>query len=143
MAGHARAARRGSKDPSTRVGAVIYREDRRIASTGFNGLPKGIPDTDANLLDRERKYKRIIHAEVNAIDNATDSLVGCGIVVTAHPCSACALRLINRGISTIYFLGSGLENTDRWADDMALAAELCTEAGVSLIRLDEKTGSGD
>lgn len=140
-AGIARAARRGSKDPSTKVGAVIYTPKRRTASTGFNGLPRGIPDNDYNLHDRERKLQRTIHAEINAIDNATCDLEYCGIVVTAHPCSACALRLISRGISTIYFLDTGLESTERWASDMLIAATLCREAGVPLIMLDAKAGA--
>ena len=33
-----------SKDPSTKVGSVIVRPDKTIASVGFNGFPKGVPD---------------------------------------------------------------------------------------------------
>jgi len=31
-----------SKDPSTKVGAVIIRPDRTIASVGYNGFPRGV-----------------------------------------------------------------------------------------------------
>lgn len=30
-----------SKDPSTKVGAVLVRPDRTIAGLGFNGFPRG------------------------------------------------------------------------------------------------------
>lgn len=44
---------RMSKDPSTKVGAVIVGPDREIRSAGFNGFPRGIEDTDERLHDRE------------------------------------------------------------------------------------------
>jgi dCMP deaminase len=140
LAGHALAARRGSKDPSTKVGAVIYRPDMRIASTGFNGLPSAIPDDPERMLDRDWKLQRTIHAEVNAIDSCVENVKGYGVVVTAHPCAACTLRLINKGIATIYFLDTGLESTERWAGDMLVAAKLCREANVPLIMLDKNKG---
>jgi deoxycytidylate deaminase len=33
-----------SKDPSTKVGAVIVSPDRRQLTTGYNGFPQGIAD---------------------------------------------------------------------------------------------------
>ena len=36
-----------SKDPSTKVGAVIADIDNRIVSTGYNGFPKNVKDTKA------------------------------------------------------------------------------------------------
>jgi dCMP deaminase len=50
-----------SKDPSTKVGAVIVDKDRRIVSTGYNGFPQGIADRSELLNDREKKYKLIVH----------------------------------------------------------------------------------
>ena len=43
-----------SKDPSTKVGCVIVGEDREVRSTGFNGLPRGIDDSDERLNNRDR-----------------------------------------------------------------------------------------
>ena len=59
-----------SKDPSTQVGCVVVGPDREIRSTGFNGLPRGIEDTDERLNNREIKYPMICHAEENAIMHA-------------------------------------------------------------------------
>ena len=43
-----------SKDPSTQVGCVVVGPDREIRSTGFNGLPRGIEDSE------ERRWSSII-----------------------------------------------------------------------------------
>ena len=59
-----------SKDPSTKVGCVVVGPDREIRSTGFNGFPRGIADTDERLSDRELKSPLICHAEENAIMHA-------------------------------------------------------------------------
>ena len=44
-----------SKDPSTKVGAVIVRPDRTVASVGFNGFARGVDDTEERLNDRALK----------------------------------------------------------------------------------------
>ena len=59
-----------SKDPSTQVGCVVVGPDREIRSTGFNGLPRGIEDSEDRLNNREIKYPMICHAEENAIMHA-------------------------------------------------------------------------
>ena len=40
-----------SKDPSSKCGAVITDMQHRIVSTGYNGLPQGVPDDDAGKGD--------------------------------------------------------------------------------------------
>ena len=59
-----------SKDPSSKIGAVIVNDERRILATGYNGFPKGIEDTEERLNDRDQKYPLIVHAEMNALMNA-------------------------------------------------------------------------
>ena len=41
-----------SRDPSTKVGAVLVRPDHTIASIGYNGFPRGVNDDPARLADR-------------------------------------------------------------------------------------------
>ena len=56
-----------SKDPSTQVGCVIVDPlNRRVISTGFNGLPVGVEDTAERLENREIKYEMIIQKNVNS-----------------------------------------------------------------------------
>ena len=45
-----------SKDPSSKVGAVIVDDKNRVISLGFNGLPRGVEDTKERLNTRELKY---------------------------------------------------------------------------------------
>ena len=65
-----------SKDPSTRVGAVIVSPDNHVVSVGFNGFPRGIEDND-RLNQRGTKYMNIVHAEMNALIHADRSVDGC------------------------------------------------------------------
>ena len=95
-----------SKDPSTQVGCVVVGPDREIRSTGFNGLPRGIEDSEERLNNREIKYPMICHAEENAIMHAARtgiSLKNCIAYVTWPPCTRCARSLIQAGISEIVY----------------------------------------
>ena len=86
-----------SKDPSTQVGCVVVGPDREVRSTGFNGFPRGIADSDDRLTDREQKYPLICHAEENAIMHAARigvALKGCVAYVTWPPCTRCARSLV-------------------------------------------------
>ena len=124
-----------SKDPSTKVGCVVVGPDREIRSTGFNGFPRGILDSDDRLTDRDLKYPLICHAEENAIIHAARiglALKGCTAYVTWPPCTRCARSLIQAGISEIV-IPSGLEIPDRWKTDFETSMGLLREAEV-LIR---------
>lgn len=119
-----------SKDPSTKVGAVIFTPERRFISAGYNGLPRGVKDSDERLFNRDTKYKMIRHAEANAISFATAPLVGATMVVT-HPCCAqCAGAAIQAGISYLIWPAPDKAFRVRWAEDMKLVREMCAEAGV-------------
>ena len=90
-----------SKDPSTRVGAVLVRPDRSVASLGFNGLPKGVHDDDEVLANRAWKYERVVHAEMKAILLANESVKGYTLYVTTEPCNRCAAHIIQAGITRV------------------------------------------
>lgn len=121
----------GSKDPSTKCGAVIVRPDRTVASIGYNGFPRGIEDKKEFLENREEKYKRTIHAETNAILAAKESLEGYSIYVHPFcPCSNCALNIIQSGIKKITYPYT--EPNERWNESWKLTAELFAEAGVKI-----------
>lgn len=94
-----------SKDPSTKCGAVIVRPNRTVASIGYNGFPRGADDTDCLYLNRDRKYLRVVHAEVNAILNCQERPEGYAIYIWPPEwgpcCSHCAAAIINAGITTV------------------------------------------
>ena len=54
---------RFSKDPSTRVGAVVVDDHGHILSTGWNGFPRGVDDDPARYADRSVKLELIAHAD--------------------------------------------------------------------------------
>lgn len=92
-----------SKDPHTKVGAVIVK-DNHILGIGYNAEPRGF-SYDFDWHSKE-KYDYVIHAELNAIANSTyfgNSIAGSTIYLTLSPCSECMKLLIQYGIGTIYY----------------------------------------
>lgn len=121
-----------SKDPSTQCGAVIVDHDRHIVGTGYNGFPMHIPDCPAILNNREAKYKLVIHAERNAIDNSRGSVADCILYVT-HPCCVdCAQYIIDSGIRTVAMKYDPVF-AQRWNSEEAL--NKFTNAGVTILKL--------
>lgn len=128
-----------SKDPSSKIGAVIVDpETRRILSTGYNGFPRGIKDDD-RLLNRDEKYPLIVHAEKNAIYNATwngVSLKGSTIYVTGLPvCSGCALGIIQVGITRV--VCSFSDGNELWDKSFVNTMKYFEEANIVLSRYNE------
>ena len=124
-----------SKDPSSTVGAVIVGRHGQILSTGFNGFPRKMDDREEWLTNREEKYKRIIHAEMNAIYNAAltgVSVEGASIYISGiPPCSKCALGIIQTGIEKVVFSKSDYENVnDRWKQDCEDSINMLNECGI-------------
>ena len=123
-----------SKDPSTKVGAVIVRPDRTIASLGFNGFARGVDDTEERLNNRELKYPLTIHAEANALMSANENLNGCTLYVTPLlPCHACAGLIIQSGISKVVAECGIVNNPDLWHLSFAIAKKQFEEAGVEIV----------
>ena len=123
-----------SKDPSTKVGAVIVDSSHRLISVGYNGFPQHITDNE-RLLDREKKYDIIVHAEVNAILFANKKVNGCTLYTWPfQPCPRCAGLIIQSGISRVV---SVRNRNPRWVDDFITAKQLLLEASVKLDIYDE------
>lgn len=124
-----------SKDPSTKVGAVVTgANDRRKVSFGYNGFPPGIADDD-RLADREKKYGLVIHAERNALDNATFDVIGGTLYCTVHPCKDCAKSIISRRIRRVVTGPIPKIEPGRWTEEIPGAQELLREAGVEVVIL--------
>ena len=125
-----------SKDPSTKVGSVIIRPDRTVASVGYNGFPRGTDDSEELYNDRAVKYERVVHAECNAILNAKEPLDGYTCYIWPLPsCANCAATIIQSGIkSVIYPLGH--PTAERFKDSIAIGKQMFEEAGIDVIEYD-------
>jgi len=139
--GVAKAVAEGSKDPSTKIGAVIVDKNGRIIATGFNGFPPGIADDD-RLNDRAEKYPRVVHAEVNAICQA--GLLGCYgnslFVYGLPPCDTCAPLIVSGRFARVAYMmpvGKMLSGKD-WVAAAKFSQSLFSEAGIEFIGISEE-----
>lgn len=122
-----------SKDPSTKCGAVIADPDRRVVSVGFNGFPRGCDDAAELYEHRGRKYRRVVHAEVNAVLFAAKPVCGCTLyTVPFQPCAPCAAVMVQAGVRRVVAPHPSEDVLSRWADDIREAQAVFAEAGVEL-----------
>ena len=132
--GIAMLAARRSKDPNTQVGACIVSNDNIIISTGYNGMPKGCSDDEFpwGREGAEIKYPYVVHAELNAILNASGrDLRGSRLYVALFPCNECAKAIIQSGIREVLYL------SDKYATTPTTLASkrMLTAAGVKFTQL--------
>lgn len=107
-----------SDDPDIRHGAIIVNNQNHIIGTGYNATIKG---SDPNIIPyntRDKKRLWMIHAEENAMLNCLvnpNNIGGAKIYVTGKPCVNCLQRLVNFGISEIFYAkraGTITENSE-------------------------------
>ena len=124
-----------------KVGAVIVK-DKRILTTGYNGVPTGVEHClvrgclreERNIPSGERhELCRGLHAEQNAIIQAAThgvNIKGADIYCTHMPCILCVKMLINAGIERIF-------HVEGYNDP--LAQELLDEVGMETILIPNET----
>lgn len=128
-----------SKDPSTKVGAVAVGVQRNQVAFGYNGLPPGLVDTPERLNNRDQKLALTLHAESNALANAT--FPAHTLYITHPPCQDCALRILQaRTVQRVVYAYPGTEFLARWGDVTRAAGELLAEGGVAveMVVMDDK-----
>ena len=145
-----------SPDPSTQNGAVLVRPDTPtiIRAKGFNRFPRGIAYTNERW-QRPLKYRCILHAETNAIYDATRqgvSTVGMVLICCWAACSECAKAMIETGIvALITHDDAHVRNArDRdpndpslvhWKEEILLANQFFSEAQRAVIFYRGKIGA--
>lgn len=123
-----------SKDQSTKVGAVVVDDDRRVVSMGYNGIPMGLDDELPHRHERPAKYAYFEHAERNAIYTAARngvSLKGCTIYLCWFPCDDCTRAIIQSGIKKVVCTKPEPEH-DRWGDKFKVSLEMLEESDLEL-----------
>ncbi|AWX70360.1 cytidine deaminase [Mycoplasmopsis anatis] len=128
-----------SKDPSTKVGACIINNEKRVVALGYNGMPKGLDDefpwNREGISPKETKYPYVVHAEMNAILNAYQKFENCLIYTTLFPCSSCAKTLAQSGIIEVIYEQDKYHNTeDGW-----IARKILKIAGIKTRKIDVDT----
>lgn len=139
-----------SKDPSTRVGAVIVGPDKEIRSTGYNGFPRGILDSEERLNNRELKNLLMVHAETNAILSAARvgiPVKDCTLYLCAQntetgeiwggaPCIRCTVEVINAGLKRI--ITYPFKNVpSRWKENIEFSQKILREADIEYIEIEK------
>lgn len=122
-----------SKDPDEGVGAVIVSVDKRQFSFGYNGFPKGFPDTPEALGNKELKNDLTIHAERNALDNCPFPLSGTTLYCTKAPCLECMKGMIQKGVHRLVY--PGVRPESRWFQNQIKALQLAKDMGAPLCEI--------
>lgn len=125
-----------SKDPSTKVGAVLVRPDRTPAGMGYNGFPRGMPDDPELYANRDEKYSRVVHAEMNAIANSRDpGMQGYSLYSTLMPCDRCLVQAANWGIKRFVFPMPTDDQLKRWMSAFDKTRKYASEMGLELLEI--------
>jgi dCMP deaminase len=130
-----------SKDPSTKVGAVLVNPETKIVvGLGYNGFPRGIADTNERLNNRELKYKMVVHAEVNACLMAGERAKGATLYVypsfmSPPICNECVKVAVQAGVKEIVGYEVDESKLDerqlRWKESILLSRSMWDEAGLT------------
>ena len=119
------------------VGAVIVK-DKRVLSTGYNGVPKGITHCTETGCIREKmgipsgqrhELCKGLHAEQNALVQAASSstnIAGGTVYCTFQPCIVCTKMIINAEIKKIVYEGS-------YPDELSM--EMLKESGIEVVQI--------
>jgi dCMP deaminase len=122
-----------SKDPSTKVGAIVVGGMGQILSQGYNGFPRNVKDDLASYEDKDKKQALVVHAEMNAIYNASHNgiaLRGATMFIYGLPvCHECAKGIIQVGIKSV--ISEYTKISRKWEDSNKITESLFAEAGVN------------
>ena len=120
-----------SKDPSTKCGAVIVAPDRTVVSLGYNGFPRSMDDDEKLYINRDTKYQRIVHCEMNAVLSAYRNVKGCTLYTWPFlSCPRCAVHMIQAGIVRCVSCVLSDDKEDRWNEAIKESVKFFNEAGV-------------
>jgi dCMP deaminase len=128
-----------SKDPNTQVGACIVNpKDNHIISIGYNGLPKGFNDDEFEWEKSDDFFKDklsyIVHAEANALLNATSDLSGSELYVTMFPCNECAKLISQSGIRKVIYR----DDKFLFKKEGPVSMKIFEKAGIEVAKYEEK-----
>lgn len=133
--GIAELASKRSKDPRTQNGCCIIDAKNRVVSISYNGFARGCSDDEFSW-DRQEKHKYVIHAEINAVLNATKPLDGCILYIYSergyYPCTECGKVIAQSGIKEVVLKYIGNEPDMREEYNGEAVKKMFAASGVSI-----------
>ena len=147
-----------SKHPTTKVGVVLYKKNKRI-DFGINSYPSSnknlIKEIDKEVKkDFSKRHNLFNHAERDAIFKCAKK--GVKIDKTTMysfwaPCFNCCLSIISSGISEFVFhrdffdkyneLSKKGETSTNWEAELIESLKLLKNQGIEIVRVSGKVGS--
>lgn len=126
-----------SKDPSTKTGAVIVGPKNQVISVGFNGFPNSMPDSDALLNNRDEKYSRTVHCEINALIFANGPIPDGSSLYTVPfmSCDRCVVQMLQAGIKRFVAPIATSDKLERWGAAFERTKKYIAECGGELIEV--------
>jgi len=130
---------RRSKDPRTKIGAVIVQPgDKDPISHGYNGFARKVDDNAMDRWERPEKYEWIVHAEDNAVLNCArkgQSSKGSIMYTQGVPCARCTDAVIQGGIIEVVVHKQWQDfekkfGWEKWIDSAKRSEKKLAEAGI-------------
>jgi len=125
------------------VGCIIVKDDNRIISIGYNGMPSGWDNCCEDVVRQDevgftltKTKPEVLHAETNAIAKvacSTDSCKDATLFCTHSPCIDCAKLIYQSGITTVYF------KHDYTASSSPRGIDFLEKSGVTVQQIEENT----
>ena len=133
-----------SKDPRTRIGTVLVKNNSVIA-TGFNGFPRRVLDLPERYNEKETKYNFVAHSEFNSIlssARAGISTLDSTLYTFGVPCCECSKAIIQGGVSEVicHFQWPNLTHSEKWVKSIEISKIMFKEAGIPIRWLDKVLG---
>lgn len=132
---------RRSKDPRSKIGAVLVRWEGKVAiSHAYNGFARKVDDNVAERWERPEKYFWVSHAESNSILNCARTgqpTIGTIMFTPGIPCADCANDIIQAGIVEVIVHKQWQEyerkfQWEKWKDSAKRSEEKFAEAGIKI-----------
>lgn len=125
-----------SKDPSTQTGAVIVRSNKTVAGVGFNGFPQGMPDNPELYANRDVKYSRVVHCEVNATIFGSGPFTNCTLYTFPFmSCDRCFVQMLQNGIRRFVYPEATEDQKLRWGQAFEKVRAYAAETGAEMVEI--------
>ena len=95
-----------------------------------------MPDNEEWYANREEKYSRIVHCEINAAIHSREPLEGYTLYTYPFlPCDRCCVQMIQAGIKRMVAPRPSADALTRWAASFEKTKNYCAQSGVEVVEI--------